>query len=99
MMIGDLLEATAHLASSEIAKLDAHFSEANLPTISEIRQRFDKHIKRVLTRGAIKTETEYYAVRGAVKGSVSSFETERLWAIVDAFEQKLDKRSLKTPPF
>lgn len=47
-----------------IQRLDAALRERGIITFSEIRRRYSSSYKRILKRGKIKTDTEYYIVAG-----------------------------------
>jgi len=55
--------------------LDAALRERQLITFSEVARRYASSYKRILKRGEIKTETEYYLVTG-ILADVSSRATE-----------------------
>ncbi|MDR3509833.1 MAG: hypothetical protein P4L64_18255 [Caulobacteraceae bacterium] len=82
---------SAHLPAGEIADLDARLVGSGVPPISVIRLRFQKDIQRVLKRGAIKSEVEYYALRNAVEGVSDDAESQRIWMMLAAFEEKVAK--------
>ena len=91
MMIGDLMELTVDFPQEEIARLDAIFGEAQLPTFSNIRVRFMKRIRSIVRRGIIRSEAEYHLVRNAVEGVNEDGEQDRLWAMLAAYEQELTR--------
>ncbi|WP_103716259.1 hypothetical protein [Bosea psychrotolerans] len=92
MAIGDLVEATAHLAPADIANVDAHFSKANLPTLSTIRLRFQRQINGILRRGAVRNEVEYHALRNVAESAIDEGDQRRLWALLDAYKGERTER-------
>ncbi len=97
MMVGDLVEASHCLQGNDLLELDASLREANLPTLSDIRVRFDRQIRRVLKAGKIRTETDYYAVRNSVDGVSDEADSANLWKLLAEFEARSAKDSA-TPP-
>lgn len=67
MAIGDLLELTNGWSTSDVEACNLELSRSGLPTLSEVRGRFCKLIQRVVRRGHIKSDVEFYAVRNAVE--------------------------------
>jgi len=85
MMIGDFIEDTSHLPASQVKQIDAEFSTAGLPTLSDMRLRFMRQIKRIVKRGSISKEEEYYLIRNAVEG-VADDEQPQLWQMLADYE-------------
>src|SRR6188472_3143566 len=67
MTIGDTIEMTDGWPASKVEETDQLLAADGLPTLSEMRVRFSKVIRRVLNRGHIKDEVEYYALRNAAE--------------------------------
>ena len=88
MMIGDFIEDTGHLPASQVKQIDAKFSTAGLPTLSEMRLRFMRKIKRIVKRGSISKDEEYYLIRTAVEG-VADDEQPQLWQMMADYEARL----------
>lgn len=65
MALGDLVELTERWPEERIAEADRALLEAGLPSLSEIQTRFSKNLRRVVRRGRINSESEYYMVRNA----------------------------------
>lgn len=87
MAIGDLVEATDFWPVERVESLDYLFDQEGLPTLTEIRLSFSKTIRRVLRRGRIKNEVEYYAVRNAVE---LSEDEQALWKLLKDYEEKAE---------
>jgi hypothetical protein len=85
MAIGDIIEFSDTWSVERVAAVDRLLEREKLPTLSEIRLRFSKLIHRVVTRGKIKNEVEYYALRNAVE---SAQGTDRLWELLKAYEEQ-----------
>ena len=52
-----------------------------------MRTQFSKVIRRVVGRGSINNDVEYYAVRNAVE--VADGERGPLWKLLSAYEERL----------
>jgi len=87
MMIGDFIEDTSHLPAGEVKHIDAEFGSAGLPTLSEMRLRFMRRIKRIIKRGSIKNDDEYYLIRNAVEGLAVN-EEAHLWQLLADYEAR-----------
>jgi hypothetical protein len=84
MAIGDTIEMTEGWPLARVAETDRLLASDGLPTLTEMRVRFSKVIRRVLTRGSIKNEVEYYALRNAAE--LTPEGGEELWSLLSAYE-------------
>lgn len=69
--------------------LDDALKAAGILTASEVRRRYAGSFQRILKRGYIKNETEYYLVNGIVVDqtcSVSNEERAQLQAMLDSYD-------------
>lgn len=89
--VNDTIEATNNWNSEARAIADEGFRTAGIVTVSEITRRYSASYKRIVKRGFIKNETEYYVVNAILvdQGSAAS-EDERtcLQGLIEAFERK-----------
>lgn len=77
--VNDTIEMLRNQSLAYVQTLDAALRERQLITLSEVRRRYAALYKRVLKRGKIKTETEYYLIAGLLAdGSSQLTEAERL---------------------
>lgn len=77
--VNDTIEMLRNQSLAYVQALDAALRERQLITLSEVRRRYAASYKRVLKRGKIKTETEYYLIAGLLAdGSSQLTEAERL---------------------
>jgi hypothetical protein len=85
--IGDTLEATMDWSLEKIRSADLALAALNLPTLTTVKLEFSRKIAGILTRGRVRSEAEYYALRNVVEGMG---ETERAtaWDILGAYELK-----------
>ena len=86
----DTVEQMSGWNAEAIAILDRALLAANVVTASEIRRRFASSFKRVVRRGSIKTETEYYLVKGIcvdLGNRASNEERLSLERLLTAYEE------------
>ena len=74
MAIGDMVEFTSDWPASEVTTCNRELSQMGLPTLSEVQARFSKLVQRVVRRGRIKSDEEFYALRNAVEQQGPSTE-------------------------
>jgi hypothetical protein len=85
----DTIEATSNLPPEQVAQLDNSLRAQGVLTLSEVRHRYSTAYRRILRRGSIKTETEYYLVNGIVVHNTSSLtnaERQSLEQMLAAYE-------------
>ncbi len=87
MMIGDLIELASRVDDSALAAVNGELVAQDLPTFAEMRIRFSKAVQRVLRRGHVKDEAEYYAVRNAAE--LPGADAEKLWALLGEYEVRM----------
>jgi hypothetical protein len=87
MGIGDTLEATEGWSRDRVRAIDNELVREGLPSLTAVRLQFSKVIHRVVSRGSIKNDVEYYAVRNVVE--LEQDGQERLWKLLSAYEQQL----------
>ena len=77
--VNDTVEDLSDQPLEYIQRLDAALRDRGIITFSEVRRRYASSYKRILKRGKIKTETEYYIVAGILAdfSSIAS-DDERL---------------------
>jgi hypothetical protein len=95
MAINDLVEMSSDWKPDQIATADQKFAQNQLPTLSEIRRRYSRKYLGLLKRGEIKTEQEYYLLKGIADGGsieAGANEVGQIDVMLAAYERKLDKR-------
>jgi hypothetical protein len=85
MAINDSVETSAEWPQSEVESFDRDMRDAGLFTLSEMRLRFSAQVKRVVRRGSIRTEVEFYAIRNAVD-IVPEQDKPGLWRLIDDYQ-------------
>lgn len=87
----DTVEETSHWNSEARAAVDGTCRAAGVVTLSEVTRRYSESYRRILKRGFIKNDTEYYVVNGILVdqgGAISDDERTCLQTLTKAFEQK-----------
>lgn len=93
-LINDIIERSRHTDFKQLAKIDSELRAENIITLSKLRRGFSKDYARIIDRGKINNETEYYLVRNVVEdGTIEISETERdiLFRMIANFEEKVIK--------
>lgn len=88
MAIGDCMEMAANWTPETIAAFNAECASNGLPSLADIQLRFWKTIRAIQTRGHIRTEKEYYALREAVEMMTDAEASRQSWNLLWAFEEK-----------
>lgn len=84
--IGDVVEMTMNLSSDELTLIDQNLVAHGLPTLTELRLLFNKVVRRVMRRGSITSEAEYYLMRNAAE--VCGDQQGRLLELVGEYESR-----------
>ena len=90
--VNDTVEATAKWQPEAVAEADARFAAAGTFTLSEIRRRYSKKYLQILKRGVIRSETEYYLIKGIRDGGgmeTGATEGQQIETLIEAFEAKI----------
>ena len=85
MAIGDTIDMTDSWPAERVAAIDHSLKNEGLPTLTDLRLSLSKEIRRVVSRGSIKNEVEYYAVRNAAE---QTQDEEALWRLLSDYEGK-----------
>lgn len=92
MALNDMVEDTSNWTPQQVAEADARFKAAGTLTLSEVRRRYSKKYLQILKRGVIRSEIEYYLVKGIVDGDgiePGATEAAQLQAMLSDFEAQL----------
>lgn len=87
--VNDIVEQTCDWPAGARAYLDDALNAAGIITLSEVSRRYAASYKRILKRGTIRNDTEYYLVNGIVvdqASGISDEERAHLQELVDAYE-------------
>jgi hypothetical protein len=75
--INDCVEMSLHFDHEEVEKLDSQLRSRGIVTLSELRRRYSKSYAKIIKRGQIKNETEYYLVRNVLYDPTEKAPEER----------------------
>ena len=92
MALNDIAEETTGWTPEQVAAADARFSAAGTFTLSEVRRRYSKKYLQILKRGAIRSKTECYLVKGIINGGgiePGATESAQLQAMLNDYEARL----------
>ena len=85
----DIVEDLSGRPADGVAALDEALSAAGLLTASEVRRRYAASYKRIVKRGLIRNDTEYYLINGIVvdlTSAISEEERAALQQLLNAYE-------------
>jgi hypothetical protein len=88
--INDSIEDTSELDFEDVKKLDSELSSRGIVSLSVLRKRYWSKYKKVLKRGSIKNETEYYLINGLLcdlDNGLLKEEKETLSSMLVEFEE------------
>jgi len=88
--VNDTVEELSHQPPDYIQRLDAGLREHGAITFSEIRRRYASSYKRILKRGKIKNETEYYLIVG-ILADASSLASDQERALLDQLVARYER--------
>jgi len=75
--VNDCVEMSLHFDHAEVEKLDSQLRGHGIVTLSELRRRHSKSYAKIMKRGQIKNETEYYLVRNVLYDPTEKAPEER----------------------
>lgn len=87
MAIKDLMVPLAMAPVAKLDRLSVRLAEAGAPSVALIRAWASRGAGKVLDRGYIRSDEEFYQLNGLLDGAdLEEHERERIQAIVDAYE-------------
>src|SRR5216684_8018923 len=75
--INDCVEMSLHFDPAEVEKLDSQLRSHGIVTLSELWRRYSKGYTKLMKRGQIKNETEYYLARNVLHDPTEKAPEER----------------------
>jgi hypothetical protein len=84
LALSDTLEMSWDFPPDEIAAIDREFSARGIITLTEMRRRYSRQFRGVLKRGKIRTEGEFYLVKGILDSFTAGADEEEASARCDA---------------
>jgi hypothetical protein len=92
MAVNDFIEDTVAWTPEQVAEADARFAAEGTFTLSEVRRSYSTSYLLLLKRGTIRSETEYYMLKGIVDGGgiePGATEARKIQAMLHDFEDRL----------
>jgi hypothetical protein len=89
--VNDVIEELSDLTPDSVKLVDGALRGASLRTLSELRREYGATYRKILRRGSIKTETEYYLMNGFVidlASEVPHEERKLLQEMVQTYESR-----------
>lgn len=90
MAINDCVEKSGDWSAERVAAADAELQSQGLISLTEVRQSFSKKYLRVLKRGSIQSEQEFYLIKSIVDGGslkVEPIEWAQLTTMLEQYEK------------
>jgi hypothetical protein len=86
--INDCVEMSLGFGQAEVEKLDSDLRAGGMITLSELRKRYSKDYARILKRGRIANDSEFYLIQNVLNGPTekSGKEYEKLAEIISDYE-------------
>ncbi|OKO74252.1 hypothetical protein [Bradyrhizobium sp. NAS96.2] len=75
--INDCVEESWHFDPAKVAALDAELINRGIITLSELRRRYSRGYTKVLKRGRIKNDTEFYLLQNVINDPSEKTSEER----------------------
>jgi hypothetical protein len=86
--IADTIAMSSRFAGSDLAAVDREFSSRGLPTLSELRILYRKELKKIIGRGEILDDDEYYVVREARDAISNADAVKQIDELIANYENK-----------
>jgi len=90
MAINDCLEISNRWRPDRVRKVDEELRKTGLLTLSELRRRYSRAYARILKRGRIASEVDYYLIKGirdTGSPDLSAPEITQLNQLLSAYEE------------
>ena len=88
--INDCLEMSFQLKNSDIKFIDETTKELGIVTISDLRRAYSRRYKRVIARGYVKDDTEWYLLKNVLFGidDKHDVDIEAIERMIENYEEK-----------
>jgi hypothetical protein len=96
MAVGDIVEDTWDLSAEQVGATDAALRAEGLLTLGEVRARFGRAVGRLLARGELRDENEYYLLRNAAD-LLPEAQRAKAWDMLGAFENAIGQGESDDP--
>jgi hypothetical protein len=75
--VNDCVERSQRFGHAEVASLDAELSVQGIVTLSELRRRYSRGYAKIMKRGRINNDGEYYLLRNVLDDPTEKAPDER----------------------
>ena len=92
--VNDIVEMSLPWTSAQVAEIDEQLRDRGAPTLTEVRARHARKLDRVITRGSIRNEVEYYLAKGVLDGAPEALSPEAeasLAELIIAYEEGVER--------
>lgn len=96
MAVGNILEITSDLSAEQVGTTDTALGAEGLLTLSEVKARLGRAVGRLLARGELRYETEYYLLRNAAE-LLPEAQQAKAWDMLGAFENSIGQGESDDP--
>lgn len=89
MMVNDCIEMASGWSFERISDLDTKLGNSGIITLSELRRQYSRQYAKIVKRGRINDEEEYFLLKGVRDGAslqIPSSEQEMINNILDSYE-------------
>jgi len=95
MAANDIIERSVDWSPEQVNRIDTQLAEEGALMLSEVRSKYSKRQQRVLKRGTILNETEYFLIKGILDGMSCDDTTgyRKMESMLTEFESKASKHS------
>lgn len=92
MMINDCIEMSIDWNSEKVRSLDVELKSRGIISLTELRRQYSKQYARVIKRGYINSENEYYLLKGVLDDGASldmtGGELDKLMLLIETYENR-----------
>jgi hypothetical protein len=90
MTINDCVELSSDWSAEQVSAADAELKSRGLIPLTEVRRRYSRKYFQVLKRGRIKSEQEYYLLKGIASGGsieAGAIEVVQIESMLEQYEK------------
>ena len=91
MAINDIVEETIDWPLKKIIEINERLSNAGTFTLSKLHLTYSNKCQKIINKGVIRNEVEYYLIKGVLDGALvkmGTTEAVQLQAMLDNYENK-----------
>ena len=96
MAINDIVEDTSDWSPEQVTAFDAELKSHGIIALTEVRHRYSRKYLQVLKRAHIKSEQEYYLLKGIADGGgiePGAIEREQIESMLEQYEKLVVDRN------